>query len=220
MALIALPPYGQHIVFLGATGSGKSKLAEKMLNQYDKTFIIDTQDSLEVGGKRITKPDGGFFGLEYELKNNDLLHYIPNPKYLMKTAWDYIFKKLLLSSTKKKKNERVVYIDEIFDLGYGHAGFPQWLVRSLPTARQKGLSYWISTQEPKNIPTNIMGQASKIYVFRLAKEEHKKFVASFAGCNVKGLLEVLNEERPDNDFSFVEIDNRKGTWRKLPAISI
>lgn len=218
MAKIELPEYGKHIVFLGATGSGKTFFAERMLSNYDKTFVIDTQDGLNVEGKRITKPDPNFLGLKFALEHTDKLHYIPKPEFLDREAWDYIFRNILLSSSKRKPNRRIIYIDEIFDLGYGFMNFPRWLVKSIPTARQKQLSYWISTQEPKNIPGNVLSQASKIYVFSLAKAEHIKYVSSFVGEGVKEFEAILQALRKRNNYSFIEIDNRKGTWREMPPI--
>lgn len=214
MASLKLPEYGQHIIFLGATGSGKTFFAEKLLSHYHNYFAVDVQDGLDLPGNVITTPKL----LKFNLKWHDKIRYTPKPEYVEKDSFDTVFRTLLESSTKKNPKPKIIYIDEIFFLGYGFMNFPRWLVKSIPTARQRKLSYWISTQEPKNIPGNMLSQASKIYVFSLAKLDHIKYVSTFAGEGVKELANVLQEIRKEDEHGFVEIDNRKGTWSVFPKI--
>lgn len=182
-----------------------------MLAQFDRYFAIDTQDGLDIEGKMIRSPER----IEWWLRLYDKIRYVPKPEYLDGTWFNYIFKKLLDSSSKKKQRPRIIYIDEIYHIGYG-AGFPVWLPRAITTARQRGLSFWIASQRPRNIPMPVMTEASRIYVFYLNKEDDIKYIASFARTNKKDLERALYEQ--EADYSFIEIDARKGTWKKYPKL--
>jgi len=207
-----MPEYGKHIIFLGSTGSGKSVLAQEMLRYYDRKFVIDTQDSLDVKGSRIRSPDL----LSLRLKIHDNIHYVPRPEYLNRDTWNEVLKTLLMSSEKRHPKKRIVYIDEIFHLGFGHAAFPDWLSKSVTTARQRKIGYWISTQRPRMIPGEILTEAAKIYVFYLSKADDIKFISGFSRSDPKELQTLLSSQK--DDFSFIEIDNRKGTYTKFPKI--
>ena len=205
---LVIPDYGQHVLFIGSTGCGKSSLAEAMLQQTSRIFAIDTQDSVNVEGTRIRSPDD----LRLNFMNHyDRLHYVPDPEYLTRNHWDNLFRRLLLSSTKRKKNKRIVYVDEIFHVGFG-SSFPSWVSKSVTTARQRGLSYWISAQRPKNIPQEILSEASLIYVFYLTKFDDMKYLSGFARDDNAELLTALKHQK--KDYSFLCIDNHNGTWQK------
>lgn len=209
--ILQLPEYGKHLVFVGSTGSGKSYLAQKMLEHYERYFAIDTQDSLDIEGKTINNPKN----LRWILKFYPKIRYVPRLEYREKEVWDYIFEVLNDSSTRKKPNPRIVYIDEIYHLGYG-ANFPNWLPKAITTARQKKISYWIATQRPRNIPLPILTEASFIYVFYLSRDDDIKYLASFARKNPKQLYEALQGQ--ENDYSFIEINVRTGEWQKYPKL--
>ncbi len=213
MPKLLLPNYGQHITFLGATGSGKSVLACKMLEQYERYLAIDTQDSLDIKGKVIKNPAS----LKLQYKLQDRIKYTPQPDFISSGYFNRIFKEVLGSSTKRHPNPRIIYIDEIFHIGFGQS-FPSWLPKSIATARQRQLSFWISTQRPRCIPMPVLSEASKIYVFYLNKEDDVKYVSSFARTDKKLLEQSLYEQK--DDYSFIEIDARKGTWQKYPKLKL
>ena len=73
----------------------------------------------------------------------------------------------------------------------------------------------MSSQRPTNIPMAILTESRLIYVFYLSYEEDIKKVAKFVK-NSKRFQEVLQEL--EYDYSFIEIDRIKGTWKKFPKI--
>jgi len=211
---LILPGYGQHIVFLGSTGSGKSTAAEEMLQYYSHYVAVDSQDSLDkLTGLTIRTPAG----IKTAVNLFPRLIYKPRPDYLTKRNFDQFFRIMLESTSKKRPRPKILYIDEIYHVGYG-ASFPSWLPRSITTARQRHLSFWMSTQRPKQIPAPVMSEASRIIIYRLAKEDDIKYAASFARSNSKELYRVLQEQQ--DDFSFIEINTRTGQWEKKPALTI
>ena len=215
MGTLQIPPYGQHVLFLGTNGSGKSMLAEKMLQKVANFFAVDTQDGLDIVGTRIRSPDD--WRLNF-LTHYPRIHYVPDPEHLERPIWDTLFRKLLNSSSKRKKHSRVMYIDEIYHIGYANS-FPSWLSKSITTGRQKGLSYWISTQRPRMIPPELITEASLIFVFCLSKFDDKKFISSYAREEPKELMDALQKLRLD-DHDFICINNRTGEWNHFSPIKL
>jgi len=210
---LKLPEYGQHLVFVGSTGSGKSYLAERMLERFDRYFAIDTQNSMNLDDSRtITTPAQLASHLRWQKK----LKYVPALNQRGRETWNNIFAALDASSTKRKPSERIIYIDEIFHLGYGPS-FPIWLPRAITTARQKKLSYWIATQRPKQIPLPVLTEASKIYAFYLSREDDINYLAGFARNDKEKLVAALLSM--ENNYDFIEVDVRSGTWRKYSKLS-
>lgn len=213
---VKLPSIGEHMAFLGTTGSGKSVLAEKMLNCFPSYFAIDTQDSLVLPGSvLITSPKS----LAMKLKFFKRIRYVPSSEYRNRATWDYVFNTLSNSSSKKKPHPRIIYIDEIYHIGYG-ASFPLELPTLATTARQRKLSLWISTQRPSMIPIPLLTECKRIFCFYLTYEEDIKKLGKMARSKSgKGLLlqELLELEL---DHSFIELDGKTGDYRHLAAISL
>ena len=190
-----------------------------MLSRYTSYLAIDSQDSLDrTKGFKIKRPNH----LDWLLKFNERIVYKPKPEYLFKEAFNYIFKNFLESSKKRKpgqilnrENPRICYVDEIYHIGYG-VNFPVWLPKGMTTARQRKLSFWISTQRPKMIPVPVLTEASLIIVFMLSRYEDIKYISGFSRSNPKAFMEVLQQQQKDH--SFIIINNHEGTWQKFPPI--
>jgi hypothetical protein len=187
-----------------------------MLNFFPSFFAIDTQDSLTLPGSTlITSPKS----LTLKLKMFKKIRYVPAPAYRNRGTWDFIFNTLSASSSKKKPHPRIVYIDEIYHLGYG-ASFPTELPTFATTARQRKLSLWISTQRPSMIPLPILTESKRIFVFYLKYEEDLKKLGKLSRSKTgKGALfqELLDLEL---DYSFIEIDGKTGEYRHLQPVAL
>jgi hypothetical protein len=221
MPTIVTPDDGRHIVLLGSNGCGKSAFSMQLLQFKERYLAIDTQDGLDTGdtvlpGKpvKITTPKE----LKLYLRLFKRLRYVPKIDYMERNYWNYLIRAFFETSTKKKPVPRTLYIDEIFHMGYGHANFPNWLPKSMTSARQRKLSLYISTQRPRMIPGEVITEASKIYVFYLSKEEDIKYVSGFVRRDKKAFQDVLFNQT--DDFSFIEIDVRKGSYQKFPPIKL
>lgn len=205
MQILKSPNYGRHVVFVGATGSGKSYLAEKLLANYQRFIFIDTQHAYE---NKDAKTAHNLRELKKLLsKKTDKIIYQPWVNSRTPKAWYYVFAMFDKISSKNKKNPYIIYIDELYHVGYG-VSFPRSLPQAITTARQKGLSYWISTQRPANIPIPVLSESSQIYVFYLSREDDNKIIASLTR-NKKETLKNLNQLK--RDHSFYLIDNMAGS---------
>lgn len=208
MNTITLPKLGEHIIFCGTTGSGKTYLAQEMLKNYERVFVFDTHNSLRVADAiKITSPQN----IVKKLRSFPKIRYVPELEYRTKDWYNYVVKSLM---TKSAGKGRVIYVDEIYHLGFGQS-FPDWLSRGISTARQKKISLWTSSQRPTNIPMAIMTESRRIYLFYLSYAEDIKKVSKFTRDERNFLTEVQNLKY---DYSFIEIDRIKGEWRKLSKL--
>lgn len=215
MAILVPPQSGQHVLFVGSTGSGKSELAQSIMQHAPRSFCIDTQDSLDRLDGRILKDPHALPG---KLKRNDFILYKPDPVYRVGPDWwDYIFLCLSSSTSKKKPVPRWCYIDEIYHLGYG-MNFPKQLPQAITTARQRKLSFLISTQRPKQIPLPVITEVAYIYVFYLARYEDRKTIAEYSRDDKRAAMKALDSLK--NDFSFIQINIRTGIWEVFPPVDI
>jgi len=215
MPSLSLNTPGQHIVLVGSTGSGKSEFAQTLLNMRGSILAIDTQDSLDKLTEVKTFHDP--HGLGMRLKFYKRLRYIPKGEYRDREWWNFVFETFLHSSSKKKPRPRTLYIDEIYHIGYG-ISFPNQLPRAITTARQRKLSFVIATQRPRQIPMPVLSEASKIIVFYLSKFDDRKVISQFVRKDPKEMMREL--EAQEDDYSFLVIDNRKGTYEKYPPIKL
>lgn len=206
---IKLPELGQHLVFCGTTGSGKSYFAKKLLEKFDRFFIFDTHNSFTTKAYILNSPE--FLTSKLLLFNR--IRYIPKLDYRSKQFFNYVIKKLVVDNSGKK---RIIYIDEIFHLGFG-ANFPDWLSRGISTARQRKTSFWVASQRPSNIPMAVLTEATKIYCFYLSYEEDINKLALFVR-DTKNFKEAMKELK--YDYSFIEIDRIKGIWKKYPKLEV
>ena len=215
MGDVKCPEYGIHQQFLGATGTGKSVLALKMIDFYNYV-IIDTQWS-------INKPDATYYSdpraVIKNLRKKSKIIYRPKAIFKTKAIWNWFFAQLNDSSINQrgKIHKRVIYIDEIYHIGYG-ISFPQSIPQGLTTCRQRKISYWIASQRPKNIPIPIMTEATNIYIFFLSSEDDNKYIASF-GKNKKDMLQVL-EVLTKEQHNFICSSPCDGTFKLFPPIKL
>jgi hypothetical protein len=208
---------GEHILALGRTGSGKTYFSERFIQSSGLPyFCIDTQDSVDLPGYVLTSPNP-WPGLDYYLKKYDQIRYVPKMKYREREWWNWLFEKLVFSSSKKDPHPRIIHINEIYHIGYG-IFFPDWVSKGLTTARQRHISFYIEAQRPKNIPTPVISESSRIYCFKLKRKDDKKYVAENCGEDEKEMFAVLNSL--ELDHSFIEINDTAGTWRKMPKIKV
>ena len=206
---ITLPKLGEHIIFCGTTGSGKTYLAEEMLKNYDRYFVFDTHGVFKdlEGAVLIKSP----MNLKKKLKAFDKIRFVPDLEFRTKAFYNAVIKTLF---TDKAGKNKIIYVDEIFHLGYAQS-FPDWLSKGISTARQRKTSLWTSSQRPANIPMAIITESRRIYLFYLSYAEDIKKISKFTRDEKNLLREV---ELLEYDYSFIEIDRVKGSWRKLPKL--
>lgn len=213
--MLSLPALGKHCCFLGQTGSGKSELAQQMINAHRgvRIFSIDTDGCVTIKGAKIVhSPREAKFWFNFY----DKLVYRPRREYNEREVWEELFEWLCSTSKPSKPNPMIIHINEIYRLGYG-ANFPQALPVAMATARKRKISLYIETQRPKAIPVPVLTEASRIFVWILRREDDRKYLNGYiGGDDRKSFLSALNNQ--EKDFSFIAIDGDSGLWEKYPPL--
>jgi len=194
-------------VFLGVTGSGKSVLARELLTRYQSYFVFDMQESMKLSGVVVRDPANAAKLIN---KGTPRIIYRPRRIYQEREISNYILDKLLDSSSSENPHPRIIYIDEIFQLGYMQS-FPDNLPKGMTFSRQRQLSFWISTQRPKLIPTNILAQASHFFVFYQNNEGDKERIAEFAPRSDEFL--AAEDSLQYQDYRFIYINHTNMTFQ-------
>lgn len=214
MKSVKIPEYGKHVVFLGSTGSGKSFMAEKMLEKTKRFFIFDTQDVFSFPkSKIITKPTDAIKAIE---NRTERIIYKPDRQYQTREINGYIINAIVDSSKKKNPFPRVVYIDEIFHLGYERS-FPSALPVAMAISRQRKISWWISTQRPKLIPTNILSEASFIFCFFLSRRMDIEYLSDNIRADKKDFIRTALKMEKEN-YNFIFLNQNTGDYEIFPKI--
>lgn len=55
------------------------------------------------------------------------------------------------------------------------------LGKAIRTGRERGVAVWLSSQRPKNIPSEVFTESEHFFVFQLTYEDDFRKVASFTG---------------------------------------
>jgi len=219
---LRLPRYDEHNLFLGSTGSGKTYLAETILERIPNAFIIDPQDCISVEAKKIKTPRNLFLYLNLFKK----IRYVPQLKYLEKDIWNYILEIIWKSSNINKKKPKLVYIDELYLLGYGQ-NFPSMLPKCMSTCRQRQIGFNIATQRPRMIPKATITETTRIFCFALTYDEDIDYISTFVRRSYRE--EFINEmdkirdacEKPNDPYfkSFIVINTKSGTFEPYRKIT-
>ena len=205
---LTLPKYGHHQVFCGSTESGKTTLGAQEVKYYDSYFIFDTQEAFgHLEGVKIKDPKS--IGLLLSINTKKII-YQPKKEYRTRAVFDRVIDQLVDSSRKTRQRPRIIWVDEVFHLGYRHS-FPEALPVAMATARQRGISLWINTQRPKNVPVQIFTEAKYLNVFYLTRLDDMKTVAEYARQDVKEVFGILQNQT--KDFRFLRVDLQTAEWQ-------
>lgn len=220
---ILLPNYDERAIFLGGTGTGKTQLAMKMADRYDKFVYIDAQQNLKPKASCVYLQSLDRFQWEWAFRRDK--HIVFRPKVEEQTP--QMFNQLLymLHKRGKPRNSKTglfpspftIYIDEAYSLGYA-ASFPHWATKIAVLDRQKGIGLWTASQRPVNIPVPLRSECAWYYVFYLSYEDDINEIAKY-GRPKKELQRVLTDDLKF-DHSFVQISRSNAEFIHRPAITL
>lgn len=179
----------EHGFICGATGSGKSKLAEFLINDSDKPYsvVYDPKHSRTLGEWRnqtlvyssFQSPRDTEFNLPLELVECEARRVLYRPS--LEESEDREQQAAFFKWIYWRQRCRV-YVDECSALlGESNPNF--WLKGCLTRGRELGVSVLCTTQRPVSIPLITMSEASRLYIFRLNLEEDRRRIAKITGIS-------------------------------------
>lgn len=176
----------EHGFICGATGTGKSKLAEFLVNDPHKrwSIVYDPKHSRTLG-----QWENQTIIYDWpELQDSEARRIIYRPS--LEEAEDKAAELAFFRWVYEQQHVRI-YVDECSALlGDSRPNF--YLKGCLTRGRELGVSVLAATQRPVSLPLITMTEASRFYVFRLNMEEDRERITKITGltdAEQRGLLQ-------------------------------
>lgn len=164
---------GEHVFVAGRTGSGKTFLVKKYLeNSKLPVYVLDIKKTLKwlKGGDVLYTERLN----EAISSNKKKIIYQPKWEEMEDKFYNEFFKKVY------EKGEAVLWIDEL--MGVGNAiKFPNYYKACLTRGRELGVSVWSCTQRPAMIPIISMSEATHLFIFSLNMIKDRQRISEIAG---------------------------------------
>lgn len=184
----------------GITGSGKTSLAEVLLEPVKRLIVIDMKDGLQ----------------DWNLENYD-------DSYLRKIKSKDTFRvritekedAFVMLNTAYAIGNVTIYIDEVVALIPEQTKAPQIITDIWQRGRSRNISGWSSSQRPKNVPIVFLSEAQHIFTFRLNIEADRKRIYEVTGDKL-----VLNKIPAQYQFGFTYYNQRTGQTKLYKKIQL
>lgn len=175
-------PTDEHVLICGATGTGKSYLAERYLANYQYVVKLDTKDETD---ERLRKGQSAWVGLTENddftiVRNIDLLDDCETDKIIYVPPYDEqneeTFNKFFAWIFARENT--IVWIDELMSVATSYK-CPKELGRIYQQGRSKGVGVWACSQRPSGIPLICTANSKHFFAFNLyLRQDRKRLVES------------------------------------------
>lgn len=167
----------QRLVFVGATGSGKTVLAKHFLPRLNRVVVIDPKHTFKLDGfkARRTVP---MIGKQWRIV------YRPRPEDDEDLAdfCDDLF---------RMKNV-TIYIDELSTLAERYPTTTAVIADIARTGRERHVAVWSALQRPRWVPRVFFTEAEGVFMFNLRSGEDRAYMAQFTGPEVLDPIEKFS----------------------------
>jgi AAA domain len=176
---------GEHVTLVGATGSGKTTLALKLLDFRAYVIALATKQRDESLYPKLAAKG-------YYLTGDPQLDYHQHPKIIFRPA----LKDLSKESKEQQKEDFKAVLDQVFDEGnwclYGdeirylsdNLGLATELNTLWLQGRSMGVSMVVATQRPVSIPVIAFESATHLFLFRATDRVNIQRSSEFGGADV------------------------------------
>lgn len=200
-----IPP-DRHVLVVGATGTGKSYLAEQYLKGYEYVVKLDTKD--ETSERRrvgLSAWDGLKEGKDFTVVSHfDQLDevdtkkiiYVPPYEEQTRETFDRFFNWIFA------RENTILWIDELMSIGTVNS-YPFALGRLYQQGRSKGVGIWACSQRPSGIPNIAPANSSYYFIFNLYLKADRKRMVDSTG------MDQINELPGGHNFWFYKMGDPK-----------
>lgn len=201
-------PSDKHVLVVGATGTGKSYLAEQYLKGYEYVIKLDTKNETAERYRDGLSPwdgleEGKHFTVVYrfedleEVETTKIIYVMPFEEQT-KEGFDQFFNWVF------KRENTIVWIDELMSVGTVNS-YPISLGRLYQQGRSKGIGIWSCSQRPSGIPSIAPANSNYIFCFNLYLKADRKRMVDATGMDE---LDTLPE---GHNFWFYKMGDRQPT---------
>jgi hypothetical protein len=167
-----MPGQTDRATFLGQTGTGKTTLAQTLLEQRDYVVVFDTKGRIQWPGYHLHTDFA-------KLTRDDHPHLIWRPSFtdlrnpgLMNRAWGWIY----------LRKRTTAYADELKDHMVGQLAPPNY-ERCVTRGREHEISVWSGTQRPSKIPMVALSESETYFVFYLKLPQDRERAEELTGID-------------------------------------
>lgn len=166
-------PRGDRLFIVGTTGSGKTKLSERLVPMLGRYLLVHD------GKGRIEWP--GFH-------RHEQLHTLMSDRYpwlLYRPTHDAVHNPDAAEPFYEfayRRGETVVYTDEVRTIAKGDV-WPVWYHACQTRGRELGVTMVNGTQRPSRIPLELLSESESIIAFRLNLDRDRQRIEEVTGIN-------------------------------------
>jgi len=157
----------ERVLFVGATGSGKTLLARRLMQPLRRIIVIDPKHTFTAPG----------------FKNADKLHFWQRKEFRIITRPDRGNDERLRDMIEKvyKDGNLTIYVDELSSLADRFPLTLETLEDIARTGREKMVSLWTAVQRPRWTPKIFATETESFFIFNLRAQEDRDYISGFAG---------------------------------------
>ena len=194
------------VLLAGKTGSGKTWLAEHLLNRVERLVVIDPKAKLSHW--RLDEP-GERDWRDFEKGEAGRYRLIAPIQDDQQSWYEDQFARLY------SIGDLIVYIDEAYGVLDKPGARPgKWLTALYTRGRELGIGTWAATQRPSWIPGFLMSEADILIVFRLNMPDDRKKLAAIGG-------QQLERRVPDpHGFYLYRLEDDAPTYFKQAELGV
>lgn len=180
--------------FAGKTGSGKTFLAERLLEQFPYIVVLDnkglfgtdeTTDYFYLAERGFTLCNDLSEIEELATQSNRIV-YRPAPeleadtKIFMDTMNDFLW------WIYNRKN-CILYVDEVTAISDSRNILPGHNA-IMKRGRQRGIGCWNASQQPVNVHNTLLSESEHFFIFETTLQSHRDKLAGFMGEEVRNII--------------------------------